>query len=182
MFVAVCDQHFGTSTSSWRKIVTPFSFPISAVRFSHSTASKGDFIPSVKYRWKNRPVPTPLAVFSTAPSVPPRLGAPSRRGTLLFYTSASGRGAVSRFRVWAKANATRFERFVKAASEKKADRIAIAFLNDRLAAALNKSCKTPMLCRWLVGRTQPHSRCRASNAGAEQALRARFFRLEPRVG
>src|SRR6267142_1140291 len=36
-----------------------------------------------------------------------------------------------------------------------------------------------MLCRWLVGRTQPHSRCRASNAGAEQILRARFFRLEP---
>src|SRR5882724_11908059 len=36
-----------------------------------------------------------------------------------------------------------------------------------------------MLCRWLVGRTQPHSRCRASNAGAEQVLRARFFRLEP---
>jgi len=36
-----------------------------------------------------------------------------------------------------------------------------------------------MLCRWPVGRTQPHSRCRASNAGAEQVLRARFFRLGP---
>src|SRR6266481_1980557 len=36
-----------------------------------------------------------------------------------------------------------------------------------------------MLCRWPVGRTQPHSRCRASNAGAEHVLRARFFRLEP---
>src|ERR1700676_3947268 len=49
MFVAVCDQLFGTSTSSWRKIVTPFSFPIRAVRFSHSTASNGEIFPSVKY-------------------------------------------------------------------------------------------------------------------------------------
>src|SRR6266436_6079263 len=69
MFVAVCDQLFGTSTSSCRKIVTPFSFPISAVRFSHSTASKEDFFPSVKYRSKVRPVPASLAVFSTAVSV-----------------------------------------------------------------------------------------------------------------
>jgi len=36
-------QLFGTSTSSWRKIVTPFSLPISAERFSHSTASNGEF-------------------------------------------------------------------------------------------------------------------------------------------
>src|SRR6266478_7427712 len=63
MFVAVCDQPLGTSTSSWRKIVTPFSFPISAVRFSHSTSSKGDLLPSVKYRSKVRPFP---AVFSAA--------------------------------------------------------------------------------------------------------------------
>src|SRR3989441_3223899 len=66
MFVAVCDQLFGTSTSSWRKIVTPFSFPISAVRFSHSTTSKGDFFPSVKYRSKVRPFPVLTAVFSAA--------------------------------------------------------------------------------------------------------------------
>src|SRR6266513_903715 len=70
MFVAVCDQLLGTSTSSWRKIVTPFSFPINAVRFSHSTASKGDFFPSVKYRWKRRPFPAPRAGFSAAVSVP----------------------------------------------------------------------------------------------------------------
>src|SRR5713226_2705087 len=68
MLVAVCDQLFGTSTSSWRKIVTPFSFPISAVRFSHSTTSKGDFFPSVKYLSKARPLPAPPAVFSGAPS------------------------------------------------------------------------------------------------------------------
>src|SRR5258707_6197336 len=66
MLVAVCDQLFGTSTSSWRKIVTPFSFPITAVRFSHSTASKGDFFPSVKYRSKVRPFPVLTAVFSAA--------------------------------------------------------------------------------------------------------------------
>src|SRR5438876_3057873 len=69
MFVAVCDQLLGTSTPSWRKIVTPFPFPISAVRFSHSTASKGDFFPSVKYRWKLRPFPAPRAGFSAAVSV-----------------------------------------------------------------------------------------------------------------
>src|SRR4029077_14089747 len=69
MFVAVCDQPFGTSTSSCRKIVTPFSLPIRAVRFSHSTASKGDFAPSVKYRSKLRPFPAPLAAFSAAVSV-----------------------------------------------------------------------------------------------------------------
>src|SRR6266481_3902261 len=69
MFVAVCDQLFGTSTSSCRKIVTPFSFPIRAVRFSHSTASKGDFFPSVNTRWKLRPFPAPAAVLSTAASV-----------------------------------------------------------------------------------------------------------------
>src|SRR5713226_4290163 len=68
MLVAVCDQLFGTSTSSCRKMVTPFSFPISAVRFSHSTTSKGDFFPSVKYLSKARPLPAPPAVFSWAPS------------------------------------------------------------------------------------------------------------------
>src|SRR5256885_4599772 len=65
MFVAVCDQLLGTSTSSWRKIVTPFSFPINAVRFSHSTASKGDFFPSAKYRWKLRHLPAAPTPIST---------------------------------------------------------------------------------------------------------------------
>src|SRR6202040_3364601 len=69
MFVAVCDQLFGTSTSSWRKIVTPFSFPISAVRFSHSTASDGEIFPSVKYLSKGRPLRAPAPVFSGAFSV-----------------------------------------------------------------------------------------------------------------
>src|SRR5580704_18600745 len=67
MFVAVCDQFFGTSTSSWRKMVTPFSFPISAVRFSHSTASNGEIFPSVKYLSKARPCCAP--VFSGVVSV-----------------------------------------------------------------------------------------------------------------
>src|SRR5271170_8232384 len=69
MFVAVCDQLFGTSTSSWRKIVTPFSFPIRAVRFSHSTASNGEVFPSVKYRSKGRPLCVAAPVFSGVVSV-----------------------------------------------------------------------------------------------------------------
>src|SRR5580692_800485 len=69
MFVAVCDQFFGTSTSSWRKIVTPFSFPISAVRFSHSTASNGEVFPSVKYRSKGRPLCAPTPIFCGVVSV-----------------------------------------------------------------------------------------------------------------
>src|ERR1700732_4391232 len=69
MFVAVCDQLFGTSTSSWRKIVTPFSFPIRAARFSHSTASNGEIFPSVKYLSKGRPLCAPAPVFSGVVSV-----------------------------------------------------------------------------------------------------------------
>src|SRR6266700_441357 len=102
MLVAVCDQLFGTSTSSWRKIVTPFSLAISAVRFSHSTASNGDFFPSVKYRPKTRPVPAPPAVLAAAASVagdfplnacftvairssaPP--GSPPKRGEPCYFT------------------------------------------------------------------------------------------------
>src|SRR5713101_7109986 len=69
MLVAVCDQLLGTSTSSWRKMVAPFSLAIKAVRFSHSTASNGDLSPLVKYRRKTRPFPRLLAVFSAAVSV-----------------------------------------------------------------------------------------------------------------
>src|SRR5262245_55909283 len=66
MLVAVCDQFFGTSTSSWRKMVTPFSFPISAVRFSHSTASNGEIRPSVKKRSNFNPVVFSVALVSVA--------------------------------------------------------------------------------------------------------------------
>src|SRR5882757_11584750 len=66
MLVAVCDQPFGTSTSSWRKIVTPFSLPISAERFSHSTRSNGEIFPSVKNRSNTSPVRTPAAVSAAA--------------------------------------------------------------------------------------------------------------------
>src|SRR5579859_7603340 len=59
MLVAVCDQLFGTSTSSWRKMVTPFSLPISAARFSHSTASNGEILPSVKKRSNTNPLSLP---------------------------------------------------------------------------------------------------------------------------
>src|SRR6266478_5876087 len=60
MLVAVCDQFFGTSTSFWRKIVVPFSLPIRAVRFSHSTASNGEIFPSVKKRSKINPLCVPV--------------------------------------------------------------------------------------------------------------------------
>src|ERR1700731_3891132 len=69
MLVAVCDQLLGTSTPSWRKMVTPFSLPIRAVRFSHSTRSKGDFLPSVKNRPKNTPGPRPAGFFPDSNSV-----------------------------------------------------------------------------------------------------------------
>jgi len=42
MFVAVCDQDFGTSTFFCSKIVSPFSETIDAVRSSHSIASYGE--------------------------------------------------------------------------------------------------------------------------------------------
>src|SRR5258708_6216298 len=101
ILVAVCDQPFGTSTFSCLKIVAPFSLPIRAVRFSHSTLSKGDTFPSVKKRSKTRPVDTvevstdfevstalPFsACFTVAILMPPRNGFPwCKRGTLLFYS------------------------------------------------------------------------------------------------
>src|SRR6266478_2880380 len=61
MLVAVCDQPLGTSTPSWRKIVVPFSFPISAVRFSHSTMSNAEVLPSVKRRSNTNPLRTPAS-------------------------------------------------------------------------------------------------------------------------
>src|SRR2546426_12202967 len=119
MFVAVCDQLLGTSTSSWRKMVAPFSFAIRAVRFSHSTASNGDLSPSVKYRRKTRPFPRLLAVFSAAVSVaedfplnacftvaicPSRFrGSPPKRGEPYYFTPLrSAEVPRFRFRVWAE--------------------------------------------------------------------------------
>src|SRR6266436_5605657 len=101
MLVAVCDQLLGTSTSSWRKIVTPFSLPISAVRFSHSTASNGEIFPSVKKRLKFNPVGVPCVSGAPASTDLPcstgftvailflqALGPRFLQGTLLFYSSA----------------------------------------------------------------------------------------------
>src|ERR1700674_1268904 len=183
MFVAVCDQLFGTSTSSCRKIVTPFSFPISAVRFSHSTASKGDFFPSVplvKYRSKTRPFPVLPAVFSGAASIagdfPPSacftvairssalLGSLSRRGTLSFYASASRRGAMFRFKVWVKADAVRFKRFVKAASEKKP-----TIHRSHLRTSTKRQCSAAG--RWVA-------QCLTAGAAPQMRARSKNFRSE----
>src|SRR6266566_2551192 len=87
-------------------MVAPFSLPIKATRFSHSTASKGDFLPSVKWREKVRPSPAPAAALSTASaarvfplsacftvaisSLPRHRIPPSCGGTLLFYSRVGG--------------------------------------------------------------------------------------------
>src|SRR6267378_3258402 len=93
MLVAVCDQPLGTSTPSWRKIVVPFSFPISAVRFSHSTMSNAEVLPSVKRRSNTSPFPAmdwsvrvavsialPCSADFTVAIRPSALGCPRHRG------------------------------------------------------------------------------------------------------
>jgi hypothetical protein len=50
-------------------MVTPFSFPISAVRFSHSTASNGEILPSVKKRSNFNPVAFTALVSVAWPSM-----------------------------------------------------------------------------------------------------------------
>src|SRR5271166_4187719 len=117
IFVAVCDHLFGTSTPSCLKIVTPFSFPIRAVRFSHSTLSNGESLPSVKYRLNTKPLSEPalstvvftvfpfIAVFTVAILVPPPPRFPCLARNLLFYSPALQRcvappsPASSRFQV-----------------------------------------------------------------------------------
>src|SRR5208282_1944127 len=103
MFVAVIDQDLGTSTFSWRKITCPLSLPMSAVRLSHSTASKGDTFPSVNRRWKSKPVMRRVvcstcelefkairvsAISASAPAVvPPKVGrGAEREGLSPFYS------------------------------------------------------------------------------------------------
>src|SRR6266571_5356417 len=183
MFVAVCDQLLGTSTSSWWKMVMPFSFAIRAVRFSHSTMSKGDFSPSVKYRRKTRPFPRPLAVFSAAVPVagnfplnacftvaicPSRFrGSPPKRGEPYYFTPLrSAEGAALGPKVGAEIRATRFLGLVKASREKKPT---ARQSHSKLSA--NHPCTATGRC----SRTQPNSRCPATTTGAEQVLRARFF-------
>src|SRR5258707_8785621 len=118
MLVAVCDQPLGTSMFSWRKITCPFSFPICAVRRSHSTLSNGEVFPSVKCRWNSSPdfrpasaevatvpgtgIPSlmdlPLnadrtvAIYSSALS-----GSPGARGTLLVYSETLVSGSAVPF-------------------------------------------------------------------------------------
>src|SRR5713226_5085176 len=85
MFVAVCDQDFGTSTPSWRKIVWPFSLPISAVRRSHSTASNGETLPAVKNRRNSRPVrgrvPAAVSIFSVKAILASDISASAQEGS-----------------------------------------------------------------------------------------------------
>src|SRR5713226_7707589 len=182
MFVAVCDQLFVTSTSSWRKIVAPFSFPISAVRFSHSTASNGDTFPSVKNRSNIRPLPAPAGVFSVLVSVTgdfplnacltvaiPFLratGLPLARGTLSFYSSASGRGAALHH----NATAIRFLGSVKALGGE----------GDSFAVPLKKRLQNANALPLAGGSALSLTAVsRASLPGAEQIPRSRFLLSSP---
>src|SRR5580704_4908553 len=106
ILVAVCDQLLGTSTFSCLKMVTPFSLPIRAVRFSHSTLSKGEDLPSVKNRSNTKPLlrSAPLLASDvstllpcnadfTVAIFPPRYGLPVHKGgTLLFYSLVRHKG------------------------------------------------------------------------------------------
>src|SRR5205809_4992669 len=70
IFVAVMDQVFGTSTFFCSKITSPDSLVIAAVRYSHSTRSKGDIPSRVKYLrnssavWVLAGLPVPPAFLS----------------------------------------------------------------------------------------------------------------------
>src|SRR5580704_3784947 len=91
-------------------MVTPFSLPISAVRFSHSTASNGAVLPSVKYRLNTRPVLSPEVCSGLTPvcsDLPfnavltvamysPRSRAPPRGGGHPYYTPPHFRGGAAR--------------------------------------------------------------------------------------
>src|SRR5271157_893440 len=169
MLVAVCDQVFGTSTSSCLKIVTPFSFPISAVRFSHSTSLNGEVLPSVKYRSNLKPlfvralfialaVSTVLpfnAGFTVAIQFPPRCRFPlSQRGTLLFYSPVP-QGVTRHFR----GRALQFQ---------------VSWMT-----LPGRNIKKRMRCSMPVFSTRPNSSPRALPNCAEHLLRARFFTVIP---
>src|SRR5713101_408483 len=113
MLVAVCDQDLGTATFSWRKIVAPFSLAICAVRVSHSRASNGGTLPSVKNRSNTSPVRmlsfalacgdicelsvcVSRACFTVAILASAYRAPSSRRGTLLVYSPTTTQGYVVR--------------------------------------------------------------------------------------
>ena len=65
MFVAVCDQNFGNSTSFWSK--TALSLPgMKASRSSHSTSSNGSRPVIVKKRSTPTSAPSSTTVFTTS--------------------------------------------------------------------------------------------------------------------
>src|SRR3984893_11772608 len=155
MLVGVCDQLLGTSTPSWRKIATPFSLPISAVRFSHSTMSKGDFLPSVKYRSKNKPVPT-AGFFSCVTPVSSDLPFSAVFTVAIYSSTPKAPDAVSP--------------------------LILHPLHSRCRGRVpgEKTVKRECSAKgsWQMA-SSPHSSSRASNGDAELILRARFFALNP---
>src|SRR5580692_2209053 len=174
MFVAVCDQLFGTSTSSWRKIVTPFSFPISAVRFSHSTASNGEIFPSVKYLSKGRPLRAPAPAFSRVVSVIGEFPViacftvaipflrtfrlPLFAGEPFNFNSTQPHSAGC----WEPPEGHRKVNPSPRTPDQRKRRPLGSRPSPRPPRGHVKNPdETPMLCRWPVGLTQPHSNSRA---------------------
>jgi len=111
-------------------------------------------------------IPASNACF-TVPSVP-ALRSHSRGRTLSFYSS--GRPAEVpplRFRSGLKLTPFDFHRVVKAGSEKKKP--------TAVRSHLNSSAKRQRLAAGRLLRTQPNSRCSASNTGAGQVIALDFF-------
>jgi len=171
-------QLFGTSTSSGGRS-SRLLVSNQRCRFSHSTVSKGDFFPSVKYRSKLRPSLAPPAdllcsrirgngfppnACFTVAIRPSALSGPTRGGTLLFYPLQPAEAL--RFR-----SGLKYRNFDSIGSWKRAAKKKAGAERSHLSS----SAKTPMPRRGPVLRTQPNSKCSASNTGAEQVLRVRFF-------
>ncbi len=107
---------------------------------------------------------------SLSPSVPPRSRVPTRAGeTLLFYSSASRRGAALRSRVWAEANATLI-RSVRESGQRKKSR---PLCGRTLISSAKRQCSAAGRCfaLSLTAGAPPHLRARSRHC-------ARFFRLE----
>src|SRR5271154_4709162 len=165
-------------------MVTPFSLPISAVRFSHSTASNGAVFPSVKYRLNTSPVFSPVvfceltpvcsdlpfnAVFTVAIYSSALQGSPEWwRSPFIILLRFSGGAARSPM-----AAATCFAGSW-GSKQKIRPHLAVERGRKRMQSA------TP--CRGLVlllPRSLHSSASNALHAGAKLDPRARFFCLEP---
>src|SRR5580704_16123752 len=164
-------------------MVTPFSLPISAVRFSHSTASNGAVLPSVKYRLNTRPVLSPEVCSGLTPvcsDLPfnavltvamysPRSRAPPRGGGHPYYTPPHFRGGAAR-----SPNGGNLTRWLVGFQSKK--------FRPRLAVEIvENECKTqrPAAGRCCCYHTAFTAALLRFACGHEAGVRARLVCLEP---